>query len=147
MVSSLEHGVYDIAASVRGYCDQVNARALGTEAARNERAERSRLVGLRADRVELELDEQRGALRNVEKIRRQDFKIARILRNNLESMPDRIGAILAGESDPDQVHDLLSQAIAETLESAIDAMASLEVDSAQLDITRTQSREAIAADG
>jgi hypothetical protein len=76
-------------------------------------------------------------------VRRQDFQLGRILRNNLESIPDRIAAIVAAESSADIVHDLISREIRDSQDQVIEAMNLAEVDDAALDITRRNAKESI----
>jgi phage terminase Nu1 subunit (DNA packaging protein) len=146
IVESLGHGVYDVAASVRGYCEFLRGRSLGSDTAKDEKLERIRLTKAKAGMAELSHAELIGDLVRKEEILRQDFSLARILRNNLTSIPDRAAALIAAETDPDKVHDLLEREIRASLDQIIDAMESTEVDDAALDITRARAREAIATD-
>jgi hypothetical protein len=82
-----------------------------------------------------------GELLRASVVRRQDFQLGRILRNNLESIPDRISAIVAAESSADLVHDLISREIRDSQDQVIEAMELETVDDAALDITRRNAKE------
>jgi Rad3-related DNA helicase len=44
------------------------------------------------------------------------FNAARVVRNNLLNIPDRVSALLASMSDAEKIHELLSQEITTALE-------------------------------
>lgn len=67
-----------------------------------ERSER-----LRAELLEIELAEKRGELVKAEDIRRAVTSVARISRDALLSLPTRVSAELAAETDAGKVHDRL----------------------------------------
>lgn len=146
VVSSLGHGVYDLAVSVRGYCQFIKDTARGSNVTEEEKAQRLRLTKAKAGLAELNHGEQTGELVRAEQIRRQDFQLGRILRNNLESIPDRVSAIVAAEKSADVVHGLLAGEIRDCQDSIIAAMELTEVDEARLDVTRRDALEALADD-
>lgn len=70
--------------------------------------EKERTEALRAQLLELELAEKQGKLVDAEAVRRATMNKARIARDALLSLPMRISAELAAETDPGKVHDRLS---------------------------------------
>jgi hypothetical protein len=74
--------------------------------------------------------------------RATDFKLALILRRNLQSLPDRIAALVAAETDIAGCHRLIFGEVNATLEEIIEAMGAEAVDDGELDISR---RDAVAA--
>jgi hypothetical protein len=71
------------------------------EAARSEAA--------RAELLEYELGLKRGTLILTEDVKRAAFEKARIARDALLAIPDRLAPLLAAEQDPAQVHAILAQ--------------------------------------
>lgn len=146
IVESIAHGIYDVASSVRGYCEYLRGQTLGTEATKEERTERIRLTKAKAGIAELSHQELLGDLVRRSAIRAQDAALGNILRSNLETIPDRVSAILAAESDQDEVHRILLKENRDSLEAVIEAMGQTNVDTAQLDRARQVAREAVADD-
>jgi phage terminase Nu1 subunit (DNA packaging protein) len=143
VVKSLAHGVYDLTVSIRTYIQFVKDNARGVESSKEEKEQRIRLTAAKANLAELSHGELIGELLRASVVRRQDFQLGRILRNNLESIPDRISAIVAAESSADIVHDLISREIRDSQDQVIEAMNLAEVDDAALDITRRNAKESI----
>jgi phage terminase Nu1 subunit (DNA packaging protein) len=71
--------------------------------AAKERSERAR-----AELMELELAEKQGRLVDADVVRRETMAKARIARDALMSLPTRVSAELAAETDAGKVHDRLS---------------------------------------
>lgn len=69
--------------------------------------EKERTEALRAELLQLELAEKQGKLVDAGEVRRATMNKARIARDALLSLPTRIAAELAAESDPGKVHDRL----------------------------------------
>lgn len=78
---------------------------------------RARLLEMmaRASLKQLEVDEKKGLLVNAEEVRKAAFDCARLTRNKIEAIPEQLGAILAAESDPMRVQEILTQYIKEAL--------------------------------
>ena len=144
VISRISRREYDLKSCVQSYCDFARRGSRGSESAKDEQAERTRLTAAKADLAELERERRVGELMLTEVVRRQDFTIARVLRNNLQSIADRVSTMVAAESDPAKVHDLINAEVTQSLESAINAMAAEEVDDATLDITRRTAAEQLA---
>jgi phage terminase Nu1 subunit (DNA packaging protein) len=133
---------YPLLQSVQQYCEFLRGSSRGSDTAKAEQIERTRLAKVNADLKEKQLAELEGDLLRASVVRAQDARLATILRNNLQSIPDRLASILAAESDERTVYNAMSTEIRTSLEAVIAAMESAEVDDAQLDITR---RAALAA--
>lgn len=69
---------------------------------------RERNETAQAELRELELQEKRGMLVKAEDVKRRAFVQARAARDALQSVPARVSAIVAAESDPAKVHDILA---------------------------------------
>lgn len=74
-------------------------------------------VSLDAELKRLELETLRGNLVDRREVQKEAFKLARILRERLQAIPDRIAAKLAALEKPALVHELLAGEIALALES------------------------------
>ena len=132
-------GLYDLQGFVRSYCDQLRA---DDSVARGEGWEaKVRLDKANAALKELDLAEREGELISAEGVRKQDFTLSRILRNNLLSMADRISALVAAESDAKQCHKMITTEVENSLLGVIANMESAQIDEADLDITRKASKE------
>jgi hypothetical protein len=59
----------------------------------------------------LEFEEKSGRLVEIEKVKAEAFKVARMVRDGLLNLPDRISHELAHETDPARAHKLLSDEI------------------------------------
>ncbi|MDZ4678408.1 MAG: hypothetical protein SGI74_12965 [Oligoflexia bacterium] len=71
--------------------------------------------------AKLEFEEKTGKLIDAEKVKLEAFEVARIVRDALLNIPNRISNELAGEPDPVKVHKLLSQEITRALEELVRA--------------------------
>ncbi|MBV0900103.1 MAG: hypothetical protein KTV77_05280 [Wolbachia endosymbiont of Fragariocoptes setiger] len=57
-----------------------------------------------------------GELVRVEEVKRDAFNTARVVRNNLLNIPDRVSALLASMSDAERIHETLAEEIRAALE-------------------------------
>jgi hypothetical protein len=64
-----------------------------------------------AELSKLEFDEKSGKLTEVEKVKRDAFKLARVVRDAMLNIPDRVAHELAHDSDPARVHIRLTEEI------------------------------------
>lgn len=71
--------------------------------------------------AKLEYEERVGTLVNADEVRAEAFKLARSVRDSLLNIPDRLAAVLAGESDARHIHMLLTDEIRKALEGLTDA--------------------------
>jgi phage FluMu protein gp41 len=83
------------------------------EAKLEHELERVRLARLKAD-------EQEGKLVLTADVERRWFEVARITRNSMLAIPDRLAAQLAGLSDPKQVHRVLTVELKQALADLAD---------------------------
>lgn len=132
-VVRLEHGNYDLVESVRAYCDFLRHSERGSVASKDEQLERTKLTRAKRKLAELTLDETAGALVRVETLHKHHAGLASILKNNLMTIPDRVEAVLAAESDPDKCRLILQGQIREALDDVLGEMDNLRVDAATLD--------------
>jgi len=70
----------------------------------------------KAQSEKMKYEKQRGQLVEVEKIEAQYFKLARITRDAILNIPNRVAGEVAAEKDPHKVHKILTHAINEALE-------------------------------
>jgi phage terminase Nu1 subunit (DNA packaging protein) len=70
--------------------------------------EKERSEKARAQLMELELAEREGKLVSADDVRRATTQKARIARDAMLSLPSRVAAELAAETDPGKVHDRLA---------------------------------------
>ncbi len=66
---------------------------------------------------ELELQLRMGELTSVDAVRERAFKIGRIVRDRMQSIPDRVAGIIAAEKDQDKIYEILTKEIHNALEA------------------------------
>ena len=71
---------------------------------------------IKASLAELELAEKEGRLVDRSKVEAQAFRVARLVRDNMLNIPDRLAGTLAALTDPHQVHEALTKEIRMALE-------------------------------
>lgn len=71
----------------------------------------------RARVLRLEADLKAGKLLDAEEVKRDVFEAARVTRDNVMNVPDRVAAELAAESDPARVHARLGDELEKALEA------------------------------
>lgn len=96
-----------------------NAAEADSAEYRAARAQRERTM---ADRAQLELQRLRGTLVDVAEVSRVGFTFFRMLRDNMEAVPLRIGAQLAAMTDQQQVETLLGDELRALLKAAADQL-------------------------
>ncbi len=62
-----------------------------------------------------------GELVPIEEIKAEAFNVARVVRNNLLNMPDRVSALLASMNDREKVHEILTEEIRVALEGLVES--------------------------
>jgi transcriptional regulator with XRE-family HTH domain len=65
----------------------------------------------------LEYDKMIGAVVEKAQVEKDAFRIARIIRDTLLRLPDRLAGILASESDQNKIHALLTKELRQVLEA------------------------------
>jgi phage terminase Nu1 subunit (DNA packaging protein) len=146
IISKPDRNSFNLSASVLAYCKFIRGAARGSHSTQEEKIHRNKLLKAKAEMAAMESAKMAGDLVSAEAIRKQDFQIARILRNNLMSIPDRTATMLAAESDAHKVHTMIEQEVVNCLNAIIEAMAAEEVDEATLDITRRDSADHLLTD-
>jgi hypothetical protein len=61
-----------------------------------------------------------GELVPVEEVKTEAFNVARVVRNNLLNIPDRVSALLASMNDTEKIHETLTEEIRVALEGLAD---------------------------
>ena len=79
----------------------------GARLASSYAASRAAHEGYRARLAKLELEQRSGKLVDADEVRAQFFALGRRLRDALMGFPDRLAPVLAGETDPHCVHEIL----------------------------------------
>lgn len=122
VIDKLEHGVYDLVECVRAIVAHRVRSASGSAASEGEKKARTRLTEAKADIAELNRRELAGELVRVEVQRRNLYAVGREVRNNLETIPDRLAGVLAGETDKSKVHQVLAGEIRAALEQLVEKL-------------------------
>lgn len=78
-------------------------------------ASQARKESALADLREIELQERRGNLIGRADVEEQAFKAARIVREGMLAIPDRLAHLLAAESDPAKIHAAMTEEIRKVL--------------------------------
>jgi hypothetical protein len=73
-----------------------------------------------ARKKELDFNLKKGTLIEREEVEKAAFEAARITRESIMNVPDRISADLAAETDPGRVRSMLHDALAQALASLTD---------------------------
>ncbi|TVS86601.1 hypothetical protein COM43_003825 [Wolbachia pipientis] len=60
-----------------------------------------------------------GELISVEEVKTEAFNVARVVRNNLLNIPDRVSALLASINDTEKIHETLTEEIRTALEELV----------------------------
>nr|WP_246484042.1 hypothetical protein [Wolbachia endosymbiont of Rhagoletis cerasi] len=61
-----------------------------------------------------------GELISVEEVKTEAFNVARVVRNNLLNIPDRVSALLASMNDTEKIHETLTEEIRTALEELVE---------------------------
>jgi phage terminase Nu1 subunit (DNA packaging protein) len=91
---------------------KVNRIAQVKQVLQQERGERHNEWRIRIDRAdalrkEMELKKEMGHLVHVDDVRAHGFRIGRQVRDAMLNIPDRLATIIAAETNPDKIRDLL----------------------------------------
>jgi hypothetical protein len=70
-----------------------------------------------AKMAKLEYDKAIGSVLDKEQAEKDEFRNARIVRDTLMRLPDRLAAVLASETDQNKIHTLLTTEIRQALEA------------------------------
>lgn len=80
-------------------------------------ASRAKKEAYQAEIFRLKSEQLAGRLVDAEKVKREAFKTARMVRDGLGNLPDRLAAQLAAETDQFKVHRLLTEEVRKALEA------------------------------
>jgi len=113
-------GNYELVSCVQGYIKYLRERSLGSvdldENNPNIANERARLIKMQADKLAMEIDEEKGRLLDADKATRAwDNLIARC-RAVLLGIPNKLANQVVAINNPEEVAQLLKKAIYEALE-------------------------------
>ena len=111
---AVKRGSYDVITSTRAYIAHLG------EKHNDLQAQRTRWVRAKADKSELDLRVRAGELVEVRAVRKDAFKAARLVRDGLLSLPDRLAGIVSSEADQTKNHATLSKEIRQSLEALAD---------------------------
>lgn len=71
--------------------------------------------GLRAKKTKLEIDQLEGTLIDAKAVKDASFKQARLVRDTLLSIPNRLAPVIANETDEHRVFELIHEEVVSTL--------------------------------
>ena len=127
IIIKTERGRYDLIKSVQGYIEYLNEQIPNKSSGENSgdaradaNIERAKLLKHKAELARLEEEEKKGLLVNAEAEKKEVFKLARVVRNGVLSVPARISQNLANEEDPNIIYRLLEAALIEILTEIAD---------------------------
>ncbi len=75
--------------------------------------------------AKLAYEEKSGALVRTDNVKVAWFNILRVLRDRLLNMPDRMAPLMAAETDPKAVREVLDAELRQLLDDAADAIANI----------------------
>ena len=116
LFNKLSRGKFDLCQCVRAYLDYKMDDLMGNS--EELTAQRTALLKKKNKLADLEIKEKEGELVNYEKIRTQVFGYARIFRDTMLTLPDRLAPILAAEQDRNKIHNIMTLEIRSALEEA-----------------------------
>ena len=96
---------YDLVASVKGYITFLRS----THGTLSD--ERARLTKAQATLAEVKLRVQEGTLIEALQVERDAFRVARVVRDAMLSIPDRLAALVTAETDQANNHAVLTKEI------------------------------------
>lgn len=110
-------GRYALAAAIPAYCRTLRDAAAGRggDGPLDLAQERAALAVRQRERIELDLAARRGELVEAAQVERDAYRVARVTRDRLLNVPDRIAAEVAAETDPARVHRTIANEIATAL--------------------------------
>ena len=120
-------GRYQLKAAINGYVGHLQKRTTGRPSSRpvgsevlDYHAEKARLTKLQADKAQVELDERKGQLVEVDAISAEWARVVTDCKNRLLSIPTKAAPIVAPLSTPSEVMQVIEDLIREALEELAD---------------------------
>lgn len=124
IIPKATRGQYDLIGSVRGYVQYLRDQAVSAQAgAPDYAAERARYIRARADLVEMEAAQRRGALIAAEDIEAAWIKVLALLRTRILAVPDRLAPEVYAAGSLADTRKLLGK----TLRAALEDLANSDV--------------------
>jgi len=128
IVSKIEHGKYDLVESIRAVVEYTRSTVRGTVASEAEKKERTRLTREKRLVAQMNREELAGQLVRVEVMRKHLFQLGREIKNNIETISDRVSPLVAGESDRAKVTAILDTEHRTALEGLTEKLAACLVE-------------------
>lgn len=97
----------------KGHSVDEEHKPTGTETLAASKAKREAFM---AELARLEYEQKAGSLVPVDDVKKEAFKLARIVRDSLLNIPDRLAAELAAETNQFRVHKRLTEELRKALE-------------------------------
>jgi len=130
VIPKATRGQYDLVGSVRGYVRYLRDQAVSAQAgAPDYAAERARYIRARADLVEMEANQRRGALIAADDVEGAWIKVLALLRTRVLALPDRLAPQVHSVSSLAETRNLLSVNLREALEDLVNSDVQPETDS------------------
>ena len=137
VIPKASKGKYELVPCVKGYINYLKQRSLGEVTNPNIATERARLLKMQADKLAMEIDEEKGRLLDAEKAARAwDNLIARC-RAVLLGIPNRLANQVIAINNAQEAAHILKQAIYEALEE----LSTTENTGDPLDETHNQTKD------
>jgi len=130
VIPKATRGQYDLIGSVRGYVRYLRDQAVSAQAGAPDYAvERARYIRARADLVEMEANQRRGALIAADDIEAAWIKVLALLRTRVLALPDRLAPQVHIAANLTEARNLLSVNLREALEDLANSDVQPETDS------------------
>ena len=120
-------GRYQLKAAINGYVGHLQKRNIGRPSSvpvgpdvLDYQTEKARLTKLQADKAQVELDERKGQLVEVEAISEEWARVVTDCKNRLLSIPSKAAPIVAPLSKPAEVMQVIEDLVREALEELAD---------------------------
>jgi len=129
VIPKATRGQYDLIGSVRGYVRYLRDQAVSAQAGAPDYAvERARYIRARADLVEMEASQRRGALIAADDIETAWVKVLALLRTRVLALPDRLAPQVHIAASLAETRDLLGVNLREALEDLANSDVQPETD-------------------
>tara|TARA_R110000868_G_scaffold313856_3_gene574874 strand:- start:10330 stop:10944 length:615 start_codon:yes stop_codon:yes gene_type:complete len=117
LVTKFDSGKYDLCTSVKQYIEFLRSRTIPNSMSMNidYHEERARLTKMQADKAEMEVEELAGSLAKVDDVVKEWESILMDVKGKLLSIPSKLAAIIADETNTAVIQELLDSYIRETL--------------------------------
>lgn len=108
-----------------------------TDAPQSPKRDKEFITAAEARRLELiakarlkqiEVDEREGSIIAVDELKKEQYSIARTIRDALLNIPDRVYTIVAAETSANEVHKILTREVNQVLEELSRAVAECQAD-------------------